>query len=550
MSESQWFMRPVRSPVRRYGLAVAAVGIALGIKLILLHFNVPYPLSSSFLIAIAVTFWFCGTGPGVLAVLLSSVSFAYFVVPYEIDYRILLADGTLKPVYLPITLKTTFPYLIYFIVVAFLTSWFSSSRRSAEQLLSQSRSDLEIKVEERTGDLSRANQELQTEIAERKRIEGSLRETADLLDLTHDSVFVRDMRNVITYWNRAAEEQYGWLSEEAVGRVSHDILGTVFPAPLGDIMQDLTGAGRWEGELIHSRRDGTQVLAASRWALQRDEKGIPLAILETNNDISERRRAQDALHKAQAEVAHVTRVMTMGELVASIAHEVNQPLGAIVTNGHAGVRLLSREPPDLDKSRAVIGRMIEDGMRASEVIKRIRDLLHKAPPEKVLLNINQTIQEVIALITSDLRRSNVELRSDLARGLPPVRGDRIQLQQVILNLVLNGKDAMSVLKNDQDDSRELLITSQSAAAGEVLVAVRDSGPGLDPRNVDRIFDPFFTTKPEGMGLGLSISRTIIEAHGGTLWASQNEDQGATIQFSLPAAAGENHEASRASGIRN
>jgi PAS domain S-box-containing protein len=244
----------------------------------------------------------------------------------------------------------------------------------------------------------------------------------------------------------------------------------------------------------------------------------------------EREQAEEALRKAQAELAHITRVMTMGELVASIAHEVNQPLGAIVTNGHACVRLLSREVPDVERTREVIGRMIRDGMRASEVIKRIRDLLHKSPPEKAPLNVNETIQEVIALVSSDVVSSEVELRAELAADLPLVVGDRIQLQQVILNLVLNGKDAMS---GAQTNPRELLITSQKSQAGELVVAVRDSGRGLDPKDAERIFDPFFTTKPEGMGLGLSISRTIIEAHGGTLWATPNEDRGATMQFTLP-----------------
>ena len=245
--------------------------------------------------------------------------------------------------------------------------------------------------------------------------------------------------------------------------------------------------------------------------------------------LKERKQAEEALHLSQAELAHVTRVMTMGELVASIAHEVNQPLGAIVTNGHACVRLLSQDAPDLDRSREVIGRMIEDGMRASEVIKRIRDLLHKAPPEKALLNINETIQEVIALVSSDVLRSKVELKTELAADLPSVLGDRIQLQQVILNLILNAKEAMSGV---QSRPRVLLVSSRKSG-DEVVVAVRDSGTGLDPKSVDEIFEPFFSTKPEGMGLGLSISRTIIEAHGGTLWATQNKDNGATIQFTIP-----------------
>ena len=245
----------------------------------------------------------------------------------------------------------------------------------------------------------------------------------------------------------------------------------------------------------------------------------------------EREQAEDALRKAQADLAHVSRVTTMGELVASIAHEVNQPLGAIVTNGHACVRLLSSRAPDLDKSREVIGRMINEGMRASEVIKRIRDVLHKAPPEKVALNINETVQEVIALVSSDVLRSKVELRAELAADLPFVTGDRIQLQQVILNLILNAKDAMSAAQTNQ---RGLLITSRKGESGEVVVAVRDSGNGLDPESLTRIFAPFFTTKPGGMGMGLAISRSIIEGHGGRLWASPNEPQGTVFQFTLPA----------------
>jgi C4-dicarboxylate-specific signal transduction histidine kinase len=242
----------------------------------------------------------------------------------------------------------------------------------------------------------------------------------------------------------------------------------------------------------------------------------------------EREQAEGALRKSQADLAHVSRVTTMGELVASIAHEVNQPLGS------ACLRLLSRETPNLEKSREVIGRMINDGMRASEVIKRIRDLLHKAPPEKATLNINETVQEVIALVSSDVLRSKVELRAELATDLPSVVGDRIQLQQVILNLILNARDAMSEVRTHP---RKLLVTTRKSKSGEVVVAVRDSGKGLDAKDAERIFDPFFTTKAEGMGLGLSISRTIVEAHGGTLWAIPNEDKGATIQFTLPPGSG-------------
>src|SRR6266850_7394747 len=174
-----------------------------------------------------------------------------------------------------------------------------------------------------------------TEIEERKRAEEVLREQAGLLDLTHDTVFVRDINDVITYWNRGAAEMYGWIRDEAVGKVSHQLMQTIFPAPFEEINAELLRTGRWEGELVHTKRDGTQVIVASRWSMQRDKQGLPAAILETNNDITEHKRAEDALLKAQAELAHVARVTTMGELTASIAHEVNQPLSAIVANGNA-----------------------------------------------------------------------------------------------------------------------------------------------------------------------------------------------------------------------
>jgi len=288
----------------------------------------------------------------------------------------------------------------------------------------------------------------------------------------------------------------------------------------------------FEAEARFRRADGEYRWCICRAVPLRDEAGNVVQWYGTTTDIEDRKRAEEVARKAQEELAHVTRVMTMGELVASIAHEVNQPLGAIVTNGHACVRLLSLKAPDLGKTREVVGRMIKDGMRASDVIKRIRDLLHKTPSEKAPVNINETIQEVIALVRSDVQRSNVELQVELAAHLPPVFGDRIQLQQVILNLILNARDAMS-----GEQTRKLQITSGMNSTGAIVVAVRDTGHGFEIEDAERIFEPFFTNKAGGMGLGLSISRTIIEAHGGTLGATQNEDKGATIQFILPAGSG-------------
>jgi C4-dicarboxylate-specific signal transduction histidine kinase len=295
-------------------------------------------------------------------------------------------------------------------------------------------------------------------------------------------------------------------------------------------MAELGATAHWEGELIHTRRDGTQVVVASRWALQLDQGGKPVAVLETNNDITERKRAEEALHKAQAELTHVTRVATLGEMTASIAHEVNQPLAAVITNANACLRWLARQSPDLAEARAAVERIIRDGSRASQVIGRIRALVKKAPPRKDWLSINDVILEVSALARSEMHRNRVSLETRLLDDAPLIRGDRIQLQQVVLNLMINGIEAMSDISEGR---RELLVITERDSSNGVLVAVRDSGVGLNPGSLEHLFDPFYTTKPDGMGMGLAISRSIIDAHGGRLWATANEGRGAAFQFTLP-----------------
>jgi PAS domain S-box-containing protein len=247
-------------------------------------------------------------------------------------------------------------------------------------------------------------------------------------------------------------------------------------------------------------------------------------------DTTEQKLSEQALRQAHAELAHFSRVLTVGELTSSIAHEINQPLGAIVTNGNASLRLLSRETPDLEGSREAIDCMISDAMRASEVIGKIRALLKKTGPERIALDINETIRDVIALSANELAMNKVSLRTELAEDLQPVLGDRVQLQQVMLNLILNSNEAMS---NPTWQPRELIISSGASKTDEVTVAVQDSGIGISPEDRERIFDAFNTTKEGGLGLGLSISRTIIEAHGGRLWTSRNEGTGATFEFTLP-----------------
>lgn len=357
-----------------------------------------------------------------------------------------------------------------------------------------------------------------------------LSEQAQLLDLTHDTIFVRDPRDVITYWNSAAEQLYGWTRSEAVGKVSHELMRTTFPVPLEDITAELMRTDRWEGELVHATRDGVKLTVASRWSLQRDPRGNPVAILETNNDITERKRAEAAMHKAQAELAHATRVATLGELAASIIHEVNQPLAAIVTNGDACVRLLGRQPPDLEEVRSAVEAMIRDGHRAGEVTRRLRALARKADLQKTSLHINEVVREVLRLVEREIRSHRVVVRTELAGGLSPVLGDRVQLQQVIINLIMNAIESMDAV---DDRTRELAIRTEPNAGDHVVVAVRDSGIGYGPNEAERLFDAFFTTKRDGMGMGLAVCRSIIEVHGGRLWASRNAGPGATFQFRLP-----------------
>jgi PAS domain S-box-containing protein len=257
----------------------------------------------------------------------------------------------------------------------------------------------------------------------------------------------------------------------------------------------------------------------------------PVEFVGTVMDVTERRQGEEALRKSQAVLAHVTRVTTLGEMTASIAHEINQPLAAVVNNASACLRWLAGQAPNLEEARQSAALIVADTHRAGEIISRIRALVKKSPPRKDWVDINETILEVIALARSEIQRNRVSLQTQLVSDVPLILSDRIQLQQVILNLVMNGVEAMASVA---DRPRELLIYSHRHESDKVLVAVQDSGIGIDSQNLEKIFDTFYTTKPQGMGMGLAISRSIIEAHGGRLWAVPNDGPGATFQFTLPA----------------
>jgi PAS domain S-box-containing protein len=492
-----------------YGVAVLSVIVAMTIVWWMESAFQAAGHVSLFLCAIMISAWFGGFRPGMLAAALAVAAFSYYLPP---SYSFAVEAREL-------------PRLLLFVLSALLVGSLTSAQRSAAESLRHARDSLQEAFQQ----LKKTNDALQAENLERKRAEEKLREQARLLDLTHDTVFVRDRDDVITYWNRGAEEQYGWKRTEAIGKVSHQLRQTIFPAPLEEINAELLRTGRWEGELIHTKRDGTQVIVASRWSLQRSEQGEVAAILETNNDITERKQAEEALQKVQMELAHITRVTTLGELAASIAHEINQPLSGIVINGNASLRWLAFDPPNLDEAREAVERIVRDGKRAGEIITRIRKLLQKTETEKESLDINDAILEVTALTQSEIRKYKVMLRTHLASDLPPVLGDRVQLQQVLLNLVMNGTEAMRSL---EDRPRELVIRTERNGIDQVCVSVHDSGLGLDTKNIQKIFDAFYTTKAGGMGMGLAISRSIVENHGGRLWAEPNNGPGATFMFTL------------------
>ncbi len=246
-------------------------------------------------------------------------------------------------------------------------------------------------------------------------------------------------------------------------------------------------------------------------------------------EMVERRRAGEAYYKAHAELAHVTRILTMGELAASIAHEVNQPIAAAVTNANTCLRWLAGDTPDVEEARAAASRIVKDGTRAGEIINRIRLLFKKGTPERELVDVNEVIREMIVLSRNEAARYSIAVRTELAADLPQVMGDRVQLQQVIMNLIMNSIDAMK----EVEGTRDLAINSQRAKDEQLLVSVSDSGVGLPPQQADHIFNAFFTTKLHGTGLGLSISRSIVESHGGRLWAADNPPRGASFSLTLP-----------------
>jgi PAS domain S-box-containing protein len=410
----------------------------------------------------------------------------------------------------------------------------SSVDRQTEAEVRRRNEGLEQRVVERSRQLTVANEELRGEIAERLRAEDALRRSEDNLRLVIDAIpqqiWSGPPDGSLDFCNARWRSYMGLTQDELQGEGWQRMLHPDDRLRVLKAWRESVANGTpYEQEERHRAADGQYRWFLARGVAVRDAEGRIVRWYGTNTDVEDRKRTEVALQEAHANLARVTRVVALGELAATIAHEVNQPLAAIVTNGGFCLRELAGGRQSVEKLREAIAEIVNDGTRASAVISRIREQLIKGAPERAELDVNEVIQDVTRLLRNELTRGRVSLRTDLAADLPRPLGDRVQLQQVLINLIMNGIEAMRTLT---DRPRELLVKSAKNQDG-VLIQVQDFGSGVDPEQVGQVFEPFFTTKPEGIGMGLPISRSIVESHGGRLWA-ESGSKGALFQFTLPA----------------
>ena len=401
----------------------------------------------------------------------------------------------------------------------------SEQRRVAEEL--------DQRVAERTRQLIIVNEDLRRENTERRRAEEALRESEErwraVFDNSAAGIALANPSGRFLAGNLAYQKMLGYSEKELRELSFLDITHEDYRDANSELTTELLEGKRqyFEMEKRYRRKDGNLIWVRVHVSLVSGKQITPRFLLAIVDNITELKRAEEGLRDAQMTLAHVTRVATLGEMTASIAHEINQPLGALVNNANACLGWLSTE--NLEEVRNSVELMLDDAQRASEIITRIRSLVKKAPPQKDWLDINQTIREVIGLARNEIQRNGVALETQLSDDMPLIFADRIQLQQVMLNLMMNAIEAMTQVTTP----RELLISSGADDSKGVVVVVRDSGPGLDSKSHERLFEPFYTTKPQGMGMGLAICRSLIEAHGGRLWATTNAPHGAVFQFTLP-----------------
>jgi PAS domain S-box-containing protein len=368
------------------------------------------------------------------------------------------------------------------------------------------------------------------DVTERKRGEQATRLLAAVVESSHDAIVSKDLDGIITSWNTGAERLFGYAAEEAVGQN----ITLIIPPDRRDeeraIVERLTRGERIDHfETVRMRKNGSLLDVALTISPMKDAEGRIVGASKLARDITERKHAEEALRQAQADLAYMSRVTTMGELTASLAHEIRQPISAAVTNAKTCLRWLGRDEPDVAEACEAASRIVKDVTRAADIIGGISSLFKKGALQPELVDVNELIREMIVLLRSEASRYSISIRTELAEGLPKVMADRVQLQQVFMNLMLNGIDAMK----ETSGGSELAIKSE-AHDGQLLISISDTGVGLPPEQGDQIFRAFFTTKDDGTGMGLPISRSIIESHGGRLWGTSSSGRGATFKFTLPA----------------
>jgi PAS domain S-box-containing protein len=472
---------------------------------LLLQQILAYPLVFLFFGAVMGAAWFGGRMAGLFAVVQAAILVAYFFVPPVFSFTI---D------------KNSKSYFVAYIVASSAATLVTLMKRHTEEAIRHARDTLELRVAERTSELERSYRELQ-------RSEHELRELTEAIPQQ--------------IWSAAPDGSFEYCNQhllQLVGASESQLRGQEFLRIFHPEDREIF-ASAWRAALASGQRlEGEWriqcVGCGYRWFLvralpRRGQDGAILRWYGTLIDVDDREKAQQQLARTQSEFARLSRVLSMGEMAVSIAHEINQPLTAVVTQGYACLGWLKAQPPNLEKARRTTEKIVEEGTRAGAVVQRIRALFSRESRPRVRVEINSVIREMVGLLREAALRYDVSVRTRLANGLPPVEIDRVQIQQVLVNLAVNGMEAMS----GTPGARELMITSSLGEDGAIRVRVEDSGPGITPEDAERIFDPFFSTKEGGIGVGLSISRSIVEAHDGRLWTEPRRGGGTVFQFTLP-----------------
>ena len=483
--------------LQHYGLAVVSVGIALAAAILLQHFHFQDTAVPLLLLAVAITSWYGDLGSAVLAVVLSLMGLNYFFV---------------APIYSLRVAPSELPYFIIFAAFAAIITRFATMRRRVEEELRETRDKLKVEVEERSS----------------------------LLDLTYDAIFVRDMNAVITYWNRGAEQFYGYTRQEAIGKRPGDLLHTVFPKPFEEVWKELLQAGRWEGELKHSKADGVEIIVASRWSLRRDQQGRPIAILETGNDITARKSWEDEMQALNQELAKRSTALeaTNKELEAfaySISHDLRAPLRH--TAGFAELLSKSAASSLNEKSQRYLTMILEAAKRMGSLIDDLLAFsrISRAEAHNSVISLRQLVQEAVAEVGQDTNDRMIVWKID---PLPEWYGDRSMLRLALVNLISN-----AVKFSRTRPQSEIEIGCTEHKEDHIVLFVRDNGVGFDMKYSSKLFGVFQRLHPqeafEGTGIGLATVQRIAHRHGGRAWAEGKVDGGATFHFSLAKVTGAN-----------